>query len=144
MAIAVAALTFAGCGAAKKSGATATSRASTSFTVKGTLDLSDTDSASNLDPDGYCLGIGGYLDINAGAQVTVTNQSQTIIGTSQLGQGVPQGSSGVETDCLFPFTVTGLPKASFYTFTVGHRGGVTYSASEMAAKGWTVSLTLGQ
>jgi hypothetical protein len=80
---------------------------------------------------------GGYADMAQGAGVTVANGSGSVIATSSLGSGT-MTSSG----CRFAFTVS-APDASFYQITVSHRGALTYSESDLAAKDWTIASTLG-
>lgn len=105
--------------------------------VIGTLDLLG-DAAAVVGET--CYGDGGYDDIAAGTQVRVTNQDGTLIGTDSLEEGQPNAA---RTRCTFRFTVGGLPEATFYTFEVSHRGGLTYSAAEMEAMNWQVAFTLG-
>lgn len=85
-----------------------------------------------------CLGSSkGYGDINIGAAVTVKDQDGKLIATGQLERGLVGDGN-----CVLPFSVE-VPAADFYTFEVAHRGGVNYSAGDLKAKNWTVSLTLG-
>lgn len=112
-----------------------TTPAATTHTVSGTVTLSDPNTAA-----AGCIGLGGYSDISAGAQVTVTNQSQTVLGSTGLGAGVPDATS---TSCVYPFSFSDIPKASFYGLTLTHRGTLQYSYQDMVTNDWTVSLTLG-
>jgi len=45
--------------------------------------------------------------------------------------------------CRFAFTVTGIPRATFYSVEVSHRGQLTYSFDDMVNKAWQVAVTLG-
>jgi len=92
----------------------------------------------------------GYDDIAEGTTVVVKNEKGTLIATGKLGQGGLStdyngiGSPGwQDVGCTFPFTVTGVPKASIYTVTVSNRGEQTYSADDLTAKNWNVELSLG-
>ena len=107
-------------------------------TITGTLTLLTGGTGTADQP---CLGTGGYSDINAGTQVTISNQSGTVVGVGQLGLGISGGTLNL--DCLFPFTVVAGP-ADIYEVEVSHRGNVDFSAAQMTAQGWAVQLTLGQ
>lgn len=133
----VAATSIAGCAnqvtAATKG--THTTPAATTHTVSGTVTLTDPDTAA-----AGCVGLGGYSDISAGGQVTVTNQSQTVLGSTGLGAGVADATG---TSCVYPFSFSNIPKASFYGLTLTHRGTLQYSYQDMVTNDWTVSMTLG-
>lgn len=87
-----------------------------------------------------CTGEGGYDDIEEGAQIKVTNEDGTLIGTASLGRG-----SRVEgRRCRFEWTASDLPDAAFYNFELGRRGELTYSKADMEAADWTVGMTLGE
>lgn len=100
----VAAAAIAGCGAGQAAGpkATAAAPAATTHTVSGTVTLTDALTALS-----GCIGQGGYSDINAGAEMTVTNQSQTVLGSVSLGDGVPDSTS---TSCVYSFSVLTFQK----------------------------------
>lgn len=109
--------------------------------IKGTIELTSSDVVA--DPsDGSCTsGDGGYDDISEGAQATLTDESGTVIGTTQLEAG-KQGDSATVCDFSFDFgTVTAKPK--FYSVQVSHRGTITDSAAELEANDWLFELTLG-
>ena len=86
--------------------------------ISGVLDLNDPESSAtaNGSANGECEGTGGYSDISNSAQVTVTNQSGTIVAVGQLQGGVEDGES-----CDFSFTVP-VPSETFYSIEVSHRG----------------------
>jgi hypothetical protein len=111
-------------------------------TIIGSLELNGGSSGINWDPDGTCVGDGGYSDIGPGAQVTVTDQKGELIATGTLSMG-ERGMTNDTWVCRFAFTVPDVPGADFYTIEVSHRGGLTYSTAEMDAQGWTVGFTLG-
>ena len=81
---------------------------------------------------------GGYDDIRAGTQVTVTDEGGTLIGTGQLTGGRLSLSA-----CRFTYRITDLPEARFYKIEVSHRGGVTHSFSELTSQDWRVASKLG-
>jgi hypothetical protein len=114
-------------------------------TISGTLALNYAGGLAFDDHD--CVGVEGYDDISAGAAVTVTNQSGTIVGTGSLssGTGSQPIDSGYDDDnaiCTFRFTVA-VPKATFYKIAVSHRDGVTFSYDKLASSDWTAALSLG-
>lgn len=129
---------LAGCG-----GAAATPSPSPSpetHTISGELVLT---SASILPLSTGCKGIGGYSDMDRGAPVTVKDEAGTIVATGTLGHGLPDNSNALSKVCRFPFFVTGVPVAAFYSVEVSRRGALTYSLAEMTARGWAVTFTLG-
>lgn len=107
--------------------------------VSGTFTLTSTDGVLQQ-AAAHCEGKGGFGDITAATQITVKNQANEIIGTTNLGIG-DKGARDAE--CIFSFSLKGLPDATFYSFESGHRGAVTFSNAEMKANGWKVALTLG-
>lgn len=113
------------------------SAAPTTKTLNGTLALHGRAAAIGLTA---CSGTGGYDDIAAGAQVTVKDQTGTLIGTGSLEAGK---ANAERTTCTFAFKVADLPDATFYAIEVSHRGELTYSAAEMETRHWVVAFTLG-
>lgn len=109
-------------------------------TITGTIELNSSD--VEAPGDGSCdSGTGGYEDIDDGAQVTLTNEMGTILGTTQLGAGTAGDAPSV---CDFSFTFGQVAaKAKFYSVQVSHRGQITDSAAELKGTGWVFSLTLG-
>ena len=79
---------------------------------------------------------GGFADLVVGGQVVVEDGSGSVLATSALTGGVINTQG-----CVFSFTVQ-VPAADFYRVTVTHRGTLTYSRSELVAKGWRVDQTL--
>jgi hypothetical protein len=112
------------------------------MTLNGTVgqDFTDlSDPTATASQDGHrCAGTDGYDDIESGLQVTVTNESGTVIGTGDFGDG--NITSGT---CVFQFTIDDVPKAGFYQVEAGRRGTLRYSYADMQSKSWHVDLTLG-
>lgn len=109
-------------------------------TVTGTMSLKDT-AFSGLASGTACSGTdAGYSDITEGAQVTVSNNSGSILALSSLGAGQADGSG----NCVFVFTVPNVPYSSFYQIEVAHRGKVDYSYHDLSSQGFSVGMTLGQ
>lgn len=103
-----------------------------SRTVTGTFTLFDTDMIG-------CNPQGGYGDIGPGTPVTLKNETGTIIGSTSLGTG--DAGSG---SCTWTYSFPGVStEFTYYTVTVGTRGDITNSKSEMEANGWTFATTLG-
>lgn len=111
-----------------------------SHTIKGTLTLipmkSYTNPRNSSGNFADCIGLGGYSDIHSGMTVTVKDGTGVIIAT-----GATQYDEKISL-CGFTFEIQ-APDAPFYSIEVGHRGGLTYSQPQLAAKGWRVDLTLG-
>lgn len=113
--------------------------------ISGHIVLTDTPTDgldSNVtNSNGSCFGTGGYQDLSAGTQVTLTDEANDVIGSTSLDDGVPGDSIY---SCQFNFTFsTVAKKANFYSVEVGGRGKITNSASELAGNGWVFDLTLG-
>ncbi|GAC1375843.1 MAG: hypothetical protein NVSMB32_18620 [Actinomycetota bacterium] len=121
----VGAALLAGCQAASPSGQTLT----------GTFTL--TSARIQEDP---CKSPPGYEDVAAGAAVTVKHESGATVGTGVLKAGT---ADIAKRSCVYPFTVTGLPKATTYFIGVAKRGAISYSAADLAAKGYKVDLHFG-
>jgi hypothetical protein len=105
-------------------------------TVTGTLTL--VDASAGFTSGSSCAGSGGYSDITPGNNVTVYDGKQNIIATSTLGHGT--GTFGA---CVLTFTVPDVPDEAFYKVEVSHRGGLSFSKTDMQAANWTVSMSLG-
>jgi hypothetical protein len=95
-------------------------------TVSGHLTLVPGDGGLYSDPNynssgRQCEGSGGYSDISEGASVTVTDATGKVVATGSLGVGRKDVLG-----CVFPFSVTGVPKSKFYGVEVSHRGIVTF------------------
>jgi len=80
---------------------------------------------------------GGY-DIE-GAQVTVRDEKNAVIGTATTSQDV----SDTAAHCTVYFR-DGLPKAKFYQVTIGTHGAPIYTFSQLTARHWRIFLVLGQ
>ena len=110
----------------------------TTNTLLGSFELHGANAFTKGGPT--CEGTGGDDDIAVGAQITVKDEAGAIIATGALGSGT---STTNVTVCTFHFTVADVPDVAFYSIEVSHRGELTYSAAEMAAKNWQVAFTLG-
>jgi len=84
-----------------------------------------------------CITTGGYADIQVGAQITVTNQTGTIIGIGELEPIMLPNDER----CVFTFTID-VPDAAFYALTMGRRGDQTYSKQDLEGAGWHVDLVI--
>jgi hypothetical protein len=94
---------------------------------------------SEEDFGGSCLSIGGYDDIETGAQVIVTDADGKTVAVTTLSDGVLV--AGVEpyqrelSTCQFAFAVKVEGKSDFYGIHVGDevRGTVQYTRTQMTA-----------
>ena len=144
-------LALAACG-----GASSTTTPPETHRIKGTLTLQGTLDEDFVDldadpfeedsfedrayPEGHsCAGAGGYDDIKVGLQVTVKNETGTVIGTGTFGVG----TITIDGPCEFHFAVPNVSKAAFYQIEAGRRGILRYSYGQMQGKNWQVAITLG-
>jgi hypothetical protein len=113
-------------------------------TIDGSVTISgyQSNGLENLG-NGQCLGAQGYGDINPGAQVRIRDQSDEVIGVSEL-KGPTGSIDDTNTHCTFEFTAAGLPDATFYSIEIGNRGSASFSAAELEANDWSVALQLGE
>ena len=115
---------------------------SSSHVLHGTMTILNTDNVftdPSIASGKACVGTNGYDDLAGGAQVKVTNEKGTLIGSSALGLGQVDSSG----HCVFPYRVKNIPGANFYTVEVSHRGGLTHSAKELDDLKWSLDFTLG-
>jgi hypothetical protein len=126
--------------ATKSLGETATPTTTTQerHVITGTFLLSGTEGDDFFADGGGCQGTSGYDDVEPGLQVTVSDQSGTVIGNGALDSGEAQ-----EGGCVFRFEVNNIPVASFYKVAVGRRGEISYSLDQMKQASWSVELSLG-
>jgi hypothetical protein len=90
-------------------------------------------------PGGDCYTGGGYDDIQSGAQVTVKDESGTVIALGALDPG--HSDDVLSRTCVFGFVAADVPGGkSFYTVEVAHRGELKYTPEEAARP---LELTLG-
>ncbi|HEY5193592.1 MAG TPA: hypothetical protein VIJ39_06935 [Solirubrobacteraceae bacterium] len=107
------------------------------YTIHGTFTLI----SAQLGGEHGCWGAAesGFSDIGAATQVIVKNENGTLIGSGSLGPGRKER----QVECLFSFTISGLPKARFYGIAVSHRGEQDESFQDLVKSNWNVNLTLG-
>jgi len=87
-----------------------------------------------------CNPSAGYSDVGSGTPVTLRDESGTVIGSGTLGMG-RQPNTG---SCVWGYSLTTVPtNVEYYTLTVGRRGDITYSRSEMISKEWKLQTSLG-
>ena len=113
---------------------------SSSHTLTGNLTLTSAGDFPQLAVDNpVCTGTGGYDDLTEGAEVTVRDDKDKLIATGNLLAGFR-----IDDDtCTFKYVIAKVPSAKFYVVTVTHRGGVTYSAAELAQHKWTIETSIG-
>ncbi len=97
------------------------------FQADGTITVLGKVSAAN---DTTCSSLGGYDDINEGAQVKVTVDGSTVA-LGKLEAGSPAMDNYA---CKFEFSLADLPSGkNFYSVEVSHRGGMEYSQADLEA-----------
>jgi hypothetical protein len=84
---------------------------------------------------GTCTGVGGYSDINQGAQVVISDDSGKTLAITSLDKGAFFSGQG----CVFMWHAK-VPKLGFYGVSASNRGTVKFSQAEMA---YLPELTLG-
>ena len=104
-------------------------------TIHGTMTLIDT----KIEAEGGfgCRGSGGFSDIAAGKQVTVTDATSKVIGVGTFGPGQP-GRDVPNVVCVFEFSIPNLPGVEFYGIEAQRRGTLHYSLEEMKRRDWTI------
>ena len=115
-------------------------------TISGSMVLTGSTSAGTIrrtDGASGCVGLGGYGDIQSGAQVTLRDGTGQVIGLTTLGSGRMTRDDAL-IDCRFEFAFADIPEAAFYSVEVGRRGEVRASSEDLSARGWTFAMTLGR
>lgn len=111
------------------------------WTHRGTSvngDITVTDLGGIRSVGATCETTGGYTDIHAGAQVTITDSSGAVVGVATLGPGSNGGAGGGR--CTFAFSASVDADSDFYGFSLGPRRGVLQVPADQLAN---VHLTLG-
>jgi hypothetical protein len=107
------------------------------YALRGTFTVHSAHAYGTSRRCGFSYGY-GLDDLGPGTQVTVTNQSGTVVGLGELDNGVLKGS----VTCVFRFKVKNLPRSTFYAVEVAERGKVRYAFARLVRERWTVRLTL--
>lgn len=106
------------------------------FTIEGSLTLSDSVTTYGLPSEFDCAGDDGYDDIGPNSSVTVSDQAGDVIATGQV-----QGSSGGASTCTLTFSASDVPEGrDFYKVEISHRGELTFTEEEAKAG---ITMTLG-
>lgn len=90
---------------------------------------------------GLCEGTRGFDDLTAGVAVTIRDDTGTTIAIGRTGQG--EMAENDTTRCIFPFEVTNIPKRTFYSIEIGHRGEIHFTFEEMEQHDWFIALEIG-
>lgn len=80
----------------------------------------------------------GRVAVGPGVQVTVRNETGTVIGIATLSDGMITSAG-----CVFTFKAASIPAATFYSFDIAGIPGQPVPAAKVIADGWTVALTMG-
>jgi hypothetical protein len=107
------------------------------YEIKGSFELFDSDIGGRSK---NCYGTGGYGDIKEGMAVTVRDASGNILASTATSNGT--SDDDFLFSCKFEFMLE-VPSSDFYSITVGRRGELNYSLSEMKKMSWDVSFSLG-
>lgn len=129
--VAIAALIVAACGGAVSPAPTAEPHP-----LAGTLVLSQSDPVYRANG---CAGTGGFDDVYTGTSVVIADGSGTIIATAPL---VDSPDAIFIRRCEFTFRAD-VPDVPFYSVRIGGRDPLVYSREDLARRGWTLALTLG-
>jgi len=91
------------------------------------MSLVDTDGGGiQMTGDKTCAGSGGYSDIQAGAEVVISDDNGATLAITHL-----TGGSGLSTSCEFSIATKVPAGKGFYGVTVSHRGTVKMSEAEV-------------
>lgn len=111
-------------------------------TITGTLTVNgDVDTITVYGQ--FCSGVGGYSDLDIGTPVVVKNGTGAVIATGSVGGGDVLLNGATKIICVFPFEVKDVPDSDFYVIEVSHRGGLTFSKSDLEASGWKADFSIG-
>jgi hypothetical protein len=86
-----------------------------------------------------CSGSGQYTDITGGLEVTITDETGEVIGST----GLAVDARGGEGQCLYLWEVMVGP-ASSYSIEVGDRPAGTYTVADLNQRNWGVAVTFGE
>jgi hypothetical protein len=96
--------------------------------INGTMSLLDTSGDGiQVTGDKTCTGSGGYSDIQAGAEVVISDDKGATLAITHL-----TGGGGLSISCVFSFAAEVPAGKGFYGVTVSHRGTVKMSEAEVA------------
>lgn len=128
--------------------------------VSGTVTVSEFSVAATTPSGLSCAGTGVASGIAENTEITITDDTGTVLASAVLHAGVPLGSDGQEVSaaanvrpgssvaattetsaCRFAFSTTGqVHDAPEYRFVVGGRAPRTFTSAELEMQGWKVSL----
>ena len=116
-------------------------------TAPATFDVAGTMTITRVMLDGaegdVCTGGDGYDDMKPGAQVKISDGAGKVIGLGALGPGAARDTqewAGTD-QCVFDFTVTGIPEDSgpIYGVEVSRRGVVQFTRDQARSLALTLS-----
>jgi hypothetical protein len=104
-----------------------TTSAPAKLQIHGSMSLLDTSGDGILvTGDKTCTGSGGYSDIQAGAEVVISDDKGATLAITHL-----TGGGGLSVSCVFSFATEVPAGKGFYGVTVPHRGTVKMSEAEV-------------
>jgi hypothetical protein len=91
-----------------------------------------------------CAGQGDDADIQAGAPITVTDESGAVLGVGSLGTGHQRRARDGDAPeaCEFEFEVGGIREVEIYRIALERRGALQYSLAQMKERNWSIRLQL--
>jgi hypothetical protein len=106
-------------------------------TVDIYLDLYDPDAWS--EEEVTCVGEDGYDDIGPGLAFELRDETGDLLGSTALQEGFVLEPGR----CSFHATIRAVPNAEVYVLTSENRGELRFSAGEMEANDWAITMSLG-
>jgi hypothetical protein len=137
-------LLLAGCGNGPSTSTVVGSPSADSFRLSGTITVKADELASERTDGGDCYTSDGYDDIREGAQLTVKDETGTVIAIGLLDPGHVGEMNVAHTTalkCIFGFSADNVPEGkAFYIVEISHRGEMKYSRAQLSD---SIALTLG-
>lgn len=88
-----------------------------------------------------CTTDGVFSDIHEDAKITVYDMTGNVIGNGRLGAGQGNTTQSPMLQCVFPYTVSGLPSGHVYMVQVGIRDKVSFTATEATSGAANIGIT---
>lgn len=109
-------------------------------TISGSVTVYDATARTGGCKDGGDLA----SDVSVGSNIQVQNTTGKVLAVSVLGDGTSDGTD--DGGCVWPFTVTGVPKTAIYQFKVGDvtRQGLDESYSDLSKDNGHIGLKIGE
>ena len=110
------------------------------YTISGSLELIDSRIARTAND---CYGTGGYGDISGNMPIVIKDGEGKVLALGKTSNGKsPEGRYSMII-CEFTFEINNVPKADFYSISLGRRKEIFYSYQELIERNWKIDLSLG-